>query len=287
MPDILDITHLRSFAAIADRGGFGRAAAALHLSQPTVSKLVRKVGREARLTRTGEQLLDQARRILAVHDEALLSFTTAQQQSLVIGCTSTTAEAGLPRLLQTLRAAFPARAVRFLIDSSSALTTAVNRGAADLAIVLGGGSTEDVEPGHALGSLPLAWYGAEADDDSRTDAVRLVALAAPCGIRERALEALSGSGLPVEVVAEVSGLDGAVAAARAGLGVAALPRLRRFGQHTQEIQGLRRRTDLPDLGSVDVTLLHARDTAEETEHTALEALEPLFVDSGADIRIPA
>jgi DNA-binding transcriptional LysR family regulator len=301
MPEILDIAHLRTFAAIADRGGFGRAAAHLHLSQPTVSqhvralertvndKLVRKVGREARLTRSGEQLLDQARRILAVHDEALLSFAAPQQQGLVIGCTPTAAETGLPQLLETLREAFPTRAVRFLIDSSAALTAAVGRGAADLAIVLGS-VPADGEPGRTLGSLPLDWYGAARGTDegvADTASVSLIALPAPCGIRRRAVEVLADAGRGVDIVAEVSSLDGALAAARAGLGVAALPLGRRFGQPSPELRGLARRADLPALGNVDVTLLHARDTDAETEDTALEALEQLFADGVADTRIPA
>ena len=69
MPETLDIVHLRTLVAIADCGGFGRAAVALHISQPTVSQHVRtlerrlertfieKVGRKARFTPAGERLL--------------------------------------------------------------------------------------------------------------------------------------------------------------------------------------------------------------------------------------
>ncbi|UYO97454.1 LysR family transcriptional regulator [Microbacterium sp. M28] len=79
----LDITLLRTFVAIREHGGFGRAAAALQCSQPTVSQhvrvlerrlglsLVEKVGRVARFTPDGERLLIEARRIISVHDEAL------------------------------------------------------------------------------------------------------------------------------------------------------------------------------------------------------------------------
>lgn len=83
----LDITLLRTFVAIREHGGFGRAAAALRCSQPTVSQhvrvlerrlgmsLVEKVGRIARFTPDGERLLIEARRIISVHDEALRQLT--------------------------------------------------------------------------------------------------------------------------------------------------------------------------------------------------------------------
>lgn len=83
MDETLDIALLRTFLAIEEHGGFGRAADALHRSQPTVSQhvralerrlghpLVEKDGRGARFTAHGKRLLAEARRIVAVHDEAL------------------------------------------------------------------------------------------------------------------------------------------------------------------------------------------------------------------------
>lgn len=43
MAQVLDIAPLRSLVAVADCGGFHRAAAALHLSQSAVSQHLRKV----------------------------------------------------------------------------------------------------------------------------------------------------------------------------------------------------------------------------------------------------
>ena len=83
MDETLDIALLRTLIAIDEHGGFGRAAEALHRSQPTVSQhvrvlerrlghpLVEKDGRGARFTALGERLLIEARRIVAVHDDAL------------------------------------------------------------------------------------------------------------------------------------------------------------------------------------------------------------------------
>ncbi|MXP64949.1 LysR family transcriptional regulator [Roseomonas sp. M0104] len=73
----MDQTRLRSLLAIADHGGFGRAAAALGLAQPSLSRqvalleqevgrpLLYRHGRGARLTEDGQRLADAARPLLA------------------------------------------------------------------------------------------------------------------------------------------------------------------------------------------------------------------------------
>ncbi|MFC4169550.1 LysR family transcriptional regulator [Teichococcus aestuarii] len=72
----MDQTRLRSLLAIAEHGGFGRAAAALGLAQPSLSRqialleqevgrpLLYRHGRGARLTEDGQRLADAARPLL-------------------------------------------------------------------------------------------------------------------------------------------------------------------------------------------------------------------------------
>ena len=81
MPQVLDIAPLRSLVAVADCGGFHRAAAALHLSQSAVSQHLRKVesvvgapmversGRGVLFTEVGQKVLRHARTILARSEE--------------------------------------------------------------------------------------------------------------------------------------------------------------------------------------------------------------------------
>src|SRR5512145_668909 len=73
----MELHHLRTFVAIADAGGVGRAAAVLNLSQPALSRQIRgleqalgvrlfdRIGRRIRLTSEGEDLLQRSRRLLA------------------------------------------------------------------------------------------------------------------------------------------------------------------------------------------------------------------------------
>jgi aminoethylphosphonate catabolism LysR family transcriptional regulator len=75
-------THLRSFNAVAENGGFTAAAQALNISQPTVTTQVRDLeerygvellvrrGRRVELTDTGAALYEISRRIMRLHEEA-------------------------------------------------------------------------------------------------------------------------------------------------------------------------------------------------------------------------
>src|SRR5690349_17032878 len=129
MSRMLEIVPLRSFVAVADRGGFQRAATALHLTQGAVSQHVRRLeaalgrplverdGRRSRFTADGEALLTGARRILAAHDETLHDFGLRPEVPLVIGSTEHAAALLLPGLTDCL----PGRRVRFRIDRGAQL----------------------------------------------------------------------------------------------------------------------------------------------------------------------
>lgn len=279
MTDILDIVQLRSFVAIADCGGFGRAAAALHLSQPTVSQhvrglerrlkqtLVEKDGRRAKFTADGERLLGEARRILAVHDDALAHLEASTRRVLVIGSTETAAEQVLPQLLTTLRDAYPDRQVQFAIDRSTQMTEAVTKGAIDVGILLG--LTPDT-PGRLVGTLPLRWFSRPGGAPVVDRVVPLVAYSEPCGMRQRALSELGEAGYRVNLTAESTSLEGVLGAARAGLGVAVLP------SAEAAPDGLVERTDLPPLGAIGVYLATRRGVELDVEAAALTALESFF-----------
>ena len=76
----LDLRKLRYFVAVADRLNFGRAAEALHIAQPALSRQIRALeqelkvqlferdNRSTRLTPAGTALLDEARPLLAAAD---------------------------------------------------------------------------------------------------------------------------------------------------------------------------------------------------------------------------
>jgi DNA-binding transcriptional LysR family regulator len=273
----LDLVQLRTLVAIADCGGFGRAATALHLSQPTVSQHVRalekrigapvveKDGRRARFTPAGERLLTEARRILTVHDDALDRLDANDERPILVGSTETTAHQVLPELLGTIRDAFPGRRVQFRIDRSTQMEEGIARGELDVAVLLGGG---EGLAGTELGVLPLQWWARNAIVPAGT--VPVVAYVEPCGMRRRALERLAESGRAAEVVAESPTLEGVLAAARAGLGIAVLP------SADEAPSGLVRVSALPDLGTASVRLIGRRGVDPAVEATVGTAATAFF-----------
>nr|WSZ19791.1 LysR family transcriptional regulator [Streptomyces canus] len=229
---VLDIVALRSLTAIADCGGFHRAALALTLSQSAVSQHVRKLekilgrpvvereGRGTRFTTEGRLLLEQARRIIAVHDEAVRTLLGADGDTVTIGSTEHAADQFLPRLTAAVEAVRPGCRVRFRIDRSARLVEAVERGSVDVAVyVTEAAATE----GTRVGGLPLTWHAVPGWEPPPAPApVPLVAIEDPCAIRRRAIATLAARGVPATVVGDAGYLAGVLDIARTGQGVALL-----------------------------------------------------------------
>ena len=133
MTKVLDITPLRSLIAVADAGGFHRAAAGLSLSQSAVSQHIRRLervlgrplvepdGRRARLTPSGVALLAEARQIVAAHDEVLRRLALDEAPAFVIGTTDHSADHLLPPVIAAMEDSFPDLQVRFRFDRTTPL----------------------------------------------------------------------------------------------------------------------------------------------------------------------
>jgi DNA-binding transcriptional LysR family regulator len=233
----LDIAPLRSYVAVADAGGFQRAADVLHLSQGAISQHVRRLesavgrplverrGRGFRFTADGERLLSHARRILRLHDEVLNSFSE-----------ETTAQL-LPYLAASLERSLPRYQIRFRIDRGTKLREGFAAGRIDLALLLG---APDDSRATTVGDLELTWYSAPGwTPPGNAESLPIVAFDSPCALRTRALDTLSNHSIPVVIRAEAMQLAGVHAAVSAGLGVALLATIE------QTPEGLQARNDLP------------------------------------------
>ena len=255
MAQVLDIAPLRSVVAVADCGGFHRAAAALHLSQSAVSQHLRKVeavvgqpvversGRGIVFTEVGQKVLRHARTILAAHDTALDDLGATEHTLLTIGATEHGADVMLAGLTSALRDRLPDRRVRFRLDRNVSLADSIERGLVDLAIMLDGAG---LDRANASGLVRLQWISARTFAASTRDPLPLVIFSEPCTLREPAFSVLEKRHIAYEIAAECGDLSGLYAAVRSGLGVALLPMI---GKHPD---GLCPAEGLPSANSASI-----------------------------------
>jgi DNA-binding transcriptional LysR family regulator len=237
MSQVLDIAPLRSVVAVADCGGFHRAAAVLHLTQSAVSQHVRRVeavvggpvversGRGVAFTELGHRVLGHARTILAVHDAALDELGAAEERVLLIGATEHGADVMLPGLTDALGQRLPDWRLRFRLDRNVTLADAIEHGVVDLAVMLDGSG---LDPANASGMVALKWISGRTFSAAAKDPLPVVVFSEPCTLREPTFAALDGIGVPYRIAAESSDLSGLFAAVRSGLGVALLPMIGRL-----------------------------------------------------------
>ncbi|GAA1934214.1 LysR family transcriptional regulator [Kitasatospora viridis] len=288
MTRTLDIAVLRSMVAIAENGGFHRAAGALDISQSAVSQHVRRLeriigrplverhGRGIRFTSDGEVAVTEARRVLAAHDEALVRLGLAETDhpGYLIGTTEHAAEGLLPVISRTLGTECPGQAVRFRLDRSTALHEAIDRGTVDAAVFIG-------NPGHRqsvqAGEVRLSWFAApEWRVPDRTAPIPLVAIDGPCVLRDRATAALEGAGRTVTVIAEAAQFTGVVSAVRAGLGISLL------ADHGPLPAGLVRIGELPEVPPERLYLRHRPGAPWPLTRALRTALDSLGLPDRAD-----
>lgn len=230
---ILDLDLLRALVTIADAGGFTRAGEILGRTQSTISlqlkKLESRVGRPLFIrnahglkpTPAGETLLVHARRILALHDDAVANFAEPELEGEVrLGTPEDFATTHLPHVLAEFARSHPRVALNVVCDLTLNLMRGFAAGRFDLVLV-------KREPkGASLGTKvwrePLVW--AAAPGARYTAAVPLVLSPEPCVYRKRALVALARARKTTRIAYTSPSLAGVQAAVQAGLGVTVLPR---------------------------------------------------------------
>ncbi|WP_121183136.1 LysR family transcriptional regulator [Nocardiopsis sp. Huas11] len=162
----MELRQLAYFTAVADEGGFARAAAALHVGQPAVSQQVGRLERElglrlfdrstrhVRLTAAGERLLGEARAVLAAAERmrrvaADLASAGAGTRTLHLG-TGQAPDAHLYPVLAALAARPEAPRVAITKAQLAERLEGVRSGGMDAALV------RDLEDEPGLELLP-AW----------------------------------------------------------------------------------------------------------------------------------
>lgn len=238
----LNLHHLRVFAAVAEAGSFTRAAAAMRLSQPAVSKsvqelerqvglsLIERAGRASRLTAAGETLAARARELFNVEtsaEEELRSLRSVDGGSLRVGASTTIATYMLPVILARFHDAHPGVTLRVVSANTLAIARQVLERRLDIALVEGPVT-------HPLLEV-IPWRDDElvliAHPDSpfaRRRKVRVQDLAderliireAGSGTREVAERALALHGVKIQAGLQLGSTEAVKQAVAAGLGMA-------------------------------------------------------------------
>ncbi|MCV7251411.1 LysR family transcriptional regulator [Mycolicibacterium fluoranthenivorans] len=279
MGQVLDIAPLRSVVAVADCGGFHRAAAVLHMTQSAVSQHVRRIeavvggpvversGRGVAFTELGHRVLGHARTILAAHDGALTDLGAAEERVLLIGATEHGADVMLPGLTAALGERLPDWRLRFRLDRNVMLADAIEHGLVDLAVMLDGSG---LDPAHASGTLALKWVSGRSFAAPANQPLPVVMFSEPCTLREPTFATLDRMKIGYRIAAESADLSGLFAAVRSGLGVALLPMIGRLPDGLCLAEGLppasRASVFVRGRAGVDAGIL---DTVEQTVRDVL------------------
>jgi LysR family transcriptional regulator, hydrogen peroxide-inducible genes activator len=150
MVSLPSVRHLRHLVALVDHGHFGRAAAACHVTQSTLSAsikelesvleatLVDRSKRRVVLTPLGLETVERARKI--VHDiEELAHATKATREPLSgvlrMGVIPTIGPFLLPRILPGLRRAYSRLKLYLVEDPTARLVEALHRGKLDVVLL--------------------------------------------------------------------------------------------------------------------------------------------------------
>ncbi len=258
----LDLALLQTFVAIADNGSFTQAAKQVHRTQSAVSlqmqrleaaagaPLFKKNGRQMETTDAGDLLLNHARALLAMNDEALQALRGVTIEGVVrLGAPTDVAEDYLPEILKTFCAAHARVKLEVVVERSQELVRAYRAGKLDLAIALG-----ESPAGEVLGKQRVMWIAAREFKLHPQQPVPLVLLDAPCIFRSLAIEALDAQGIPWRIAYSTSSLSGLRAAVKAGLGITPRAATIREG----ELLYMPHSRKLPALGRLSLSLYGAK-----------------------------
>jgi DNA-binding transcriptional LysR family regulator len=207
---MLDFELLRAFVAVADCGGFHRAAERLNLTQSTISQqikrleletkrpLFRRTTRSVGLTDDGEMLLGDARRLLQLEEVARYRFAAPRLSGRVrLGVVEEVAGGSLPSALGRFVTLHPGVKLKVQIGVSAKMIDHLNSGRLDLVLAKRPFGTSR---GRLVWRESLVWASADTFDLVSGAALRLALYRERSVSGDAALAALRNHELGWEIV---------------------------------------------------------------------------------------
>jgi len=294
--DLPDTRQLRYFVAVAERLHFGRAAAALHIAQPPLSRAIRgleeRLGarlltrsrRRVELTPEGERFYGEAKRLLGQLEHAALevgAMAAGESGRLRLGFVSLADYGVLPGLLKAFKASRPGVSLELREMLSPEQAAALTAGELDFGLLLApvAGDLEHlvVQSERFVAALPARHprarrRGRVAMRELARDAFVMVPRDIAPGLYDIVAGLANRAGFSLRVTQEAIQMQTVVSLVSSGLGVAIVPgsiaNLGRRGVVYRELADAHPRLDLRlawrrgDLGATARDFLaHARRSA--------------------------
>lgn len=271
----LQLDWLRAFVTAIDTGSLTAAGRHVHRSQSALSmqiaKLEQAVGRPV-LVRTprrldvtpaGRELLEHARRIVSLHDEAVQAMHgEVIRGRLTVGVPEDYAVPYLTPVLRDFAQRHSGVELTLVCQQSTELVPRILRGEVDIGVV----TRDRPVRGQPLFEEPLVWAASARYEAWRASPLPIVVYETGSSARRAALAALRTLRRPYRVVCESASPAGMLAAVEAGLAVALFTRCSVPAGY--EILG--RRHGLPALPALPVILLRSRASAGAPAADAME-----------------
>ena len=291
----MELDHVKAFLAIARTGGFARGSAALHLSQPAISRRIKlleaelgaplfdRLGRGVALTEAGRAFLPHAQALLASMRDAIDAVSAVRgtgHGTVTLALVGTLASSSLTARLSQFRQAHPGVDLRLRTALSAEVSALVLRGDAALGLRYG----TDPDPGlvsviiHHERLVPVCPPGhplaAGRTDAAALDGQRWLTFppppGAPADLYAMALEQiLAAHGLGGAEILPIDSLTAQKRMAEAGFGLAILPE----SSLDEELRtGTLCEIDAPTLtASIPVALIRRRNAFQAGAAQALTA----------------
>lgn len=241
---MLDIHWLKTFVTLAEYKHFGKAATALHMTQPNVSLHIKQLEQSTRvklidrnpfrLTQAGFRLLESSQKTLMelqICQADLNAINDLSQGTLTIAASDIISRLLLIQPFQLFKAEFPGIDFSLLNTTSSQASELVKNAEADLGFVI---AQKESQPLHftelqqikwcAIGDNLQQWQQAKPSvDTALAEQPTLILLGHDTRTRELLDPALPSLNLSNYRIMEVGSVDAQIDWAEAGFGVAIVP----------------------------------------------------------------
>ncbi len=233
---MLDIHLLKTFVTLAEYKHFGKAANALHMTQPNVSLHLKQLEQQTRiklierspfqLTQAGERLLETSQRTLLelqICQADLNAINDLKIGTLTIAVSDIISRFLLIRPFQKFKAQYPGIDLTLLNTTSSQASSLVKNAQADIGFVIA--KEQHNESLYFTKLQELSWCAlGDGFDIQDSDAeLSLILLGHDTRTRDFIDEGLPSLHLPNYRVMEVGSVDAQIDWAEAGFGMAIVP----------------------------------------------------------------